>query len=257
MYRVNLWNRSDNLLRNNIYLIVAFGSIISLIGTMFGASLGIIVKKPSNRLLGAIIGFAGGLMLSIVVFDLIPEAIDNWSFTGTLFFCILGILAISMLDRIINNTSSSFAKNKHMKVAFMAAIGLMLHNLPEGVIMGVGFLAGQSLGFKMSLIIAIHDIPEGIAVSAPLMASKVRVRKILLYAFLTAFPTAIGTMIGAYLGSISDNILGACLALASGIMMYVVCGEMFPESSKLWDGITSTAGILTGIFLGLIMTKML
>lgn len=240
-----------------MYLIVALGSVVSLIGTMLGASLGIIVKKPSNRLLGAIMGFAGGLMLSIVVFDLIPEAMSNWSFVGTLLFCILGILAISMIDRVINLGNGNYVQNKHVKVAFMAAIGLMLHNLPEGVIMGIGFLAGQSLGFKMSLIIAIHDIPEGIAVSAPLMASNVRVRKILLFAFLTAFPTAIGTWIGAYLGSISQNVLGACLAFASGIMMYVVCGEMFPESSKLWDGITSTIGILTGILLGLIMTKVL
>jgi ZIP family zinc transporter len=109
----------------------------------------------------------------------------------------------------------------------------------------------------MSLIIAIHDVPEGIAVSAPLMASNVKVSKILLYAFLTAFPTAVGSWIGAYIGSISQNILGACLAFASGIMMYVVCGEMFPESSKLWDGVTSSIGVVTGIMLGLIMVKVI
>lgn len=245
------------MLRNNIFVIVLLGSIVSLIGTMLGASLGIIVKKPSKKLLGTIIGFAGGLMLSIVVFDLIPEAMNNWSFFGTLLFCFLGIFTILLIDTKINKSSTSFEHNKHLKVAFMAALGLMLHNLPEGVIMGCGFLAGQSLGIKMSLIIAIHDIPEGIAVSAPLMASNIRVGKILFYAFLTAFPTAIGTWIGACVGSISENILGACLAFASGIMMYVVCGEMIPESSKLWDGITSTMGILTGIMVGLIMTKML
>lgn len=240
---------------SNILLIVLLGSVVSLIGTMIGASLGIIVKKPSNRFLGAIIGFAGGLMLSIVVFDLIPEAMTNWSFIGTLGFSLLGIITIIIIDTKINIGENNFGSNKHLKVAFMAALGLMLHNLPEGIIMGCGFLAGQSLGFKMSLIIAIHDIPEGIAVSAPLMASNVRVSKILLYAFLTAFPTAIGSWIGAYVGGISENVLGACLAFASGIMMYVVCGEMFPESSKLWDGLTSSIGILAGIMLGLIMTK--
>lgn len=243
--------------KTNIILIVLLGSMVSLIGTMIGASLGVIIKKPSNRLLGAIIGFAGGLMLSIVVFDLIPEAMANWSFIGTLLFCLLGIITIIIIDTKININNSSFGYNKHIKVAFMAALGLMLHNLPEGVIMGCGFLAGESLGLKMSLIIAIHDIPEGIAVSAPLMASNVKISKILLYAFLTAFPTAVGTLIGAYVGSISQNVLGACLAFASGIMMYVVCGEMFPESNKLWDGITSSVGILTGIILGLIMTKVL
>ncbi|MCM8709734.1 ZIP family metal transporter [Clostridium sp. SYSU_GA19001] len=226
-------------------------------GTMIGASLGVVIKKPSDRLLGAIIGFAGGLMLSIVVFDLIPSAMENWNFIGTLLFCLIGIITIIIIDTKINISHSSFSENKHIKVAFMAALGLMLHNLPEGVIMGCGFLAGESLGLKMSLIIAIHDIPEGIAVSAPLMVSNVKISKILLYAFLTAFPTAVGTWIGAYIGSISQNVLGACLAFASGIMMYVVCGEMLPESNKLWDGITSSIGILTGIMLGLIMTKVL
>jgi ZIP family zinc transporter len=238
-------------------MIVLLGSTVSLIGTMVGASLGIIVKKPSNRFLGAIIGFAGGLMLSIVVFDLIPEAMNNWSFIGTLIFCLLGIITVVVIDTKVSIGDSSFGNNKHIKVAFMAALGLMLHNLPEGIIMGCGFVAGQSLGLKMSLIIAIHDIPEGIAVSAPLMASNVKVSKILLYAFLTAFPTAIGSWVGAYVGSISQNILGACLAFASGIMMYVVCGEMFPESSKLWDGITSSLGIVAGIMLGLIMIKVI
>jgi ZIP family zinc transporter len=238
-------------------VIVILGSNVSLIGTMIGASLGIIVKKPSKKFLGAIIGFAGGLMLSIVVFDLIPEAMNNWSFIGTLIFCILGIVTIVIIDTKIDLGGGNFKDNNHLKVAFMAALGLMLHNLPEGVIMGCGFLAGQSLGLKMSLIIAIHDIPEGIAVSAPLMASNVKVSKIMLYAFLTAFPTAVGTWIGAYVGSISPNVLGACLAFASGIMMYVVCGEMLPESSKLWDGISSSLGILAGLILGLIMVTIL
>jgi zinc transporter, ZIP family len=247
----------DIVNKANMLMIVLLGSTVSLIGTMIGASLGIIVKKPSNKFLGATIGFAGGLMLSIVVFDLIPEAMTNWSFIGTLIFCLLGILTIVLIDTKLNLSNTSFGKNKHLKVAFMAALGLMLHNLPEGVIMGCGFVAGQSLGLKMSLIIAIHDIPEGIAVSAPLMASNVKVSKILLYAFLTAFPTAVGSWIGAYVGSVSPNILGACLAFASGIMMYVVCGEMFPESSKLWDGVTSSIGVVSGIMLGLIMVKII
>lgn len=233
--------------------IVVIGSVVSLIGTMVGASLGVMVKKPSNRLLGGIIGFAGGLMLSVVVFDLIPEAIVKWNFLATLSFCIIGIIVIAVIDNKINLDNV----NKHMKVAFMAALGLMIHNFPEGIIMGCGFAAGGTLGIKMALIIAIHDIPEGIAVSAPLMASKVKVGKILFYAFITAFPTAIGTWVGAYIANISVNVLGACLSFASGIMLYVVCGEMIPESSKLWDGVTSTIGTLSGIILGLIMVKIL
>lgn len=234
-------------------LIVLIGSVVSLIGTMTGALLGVIVKRPSNKLLGGIIGFAGGLMLAVVVFDLIPEALTKWNFVGTLVFCILGIIIIAIIDNKININSM----DKHAKVAFMAALGLMIHNFPEGIIMGCGFAAGGTLGIKMSIIIAIHDIPEGIAVSAPLIASRVRISKILFYTFITAFPTAIGTWIGAYIANISVNVLGACLSFASGIMLYVVCGEMIPESSKLWDGVTSTIGVLSGIMMGLFMVRML
>lgn len=237
----------------NMIIIVVIGSIVSLIGTMIGASLGVIVKNPSKRLLGGIIGFAGGLMLSVVVFDLIPEAITKWNFIGTILLCIIGIVIIAIMDNKINLGY----ENKHVKVAFMAALGLMIHNFPEGIIMGCGFAAGGTLGIKMALIIAIHDIPEGIAVSAPLMASKVKISKILFYAFITAFPTAIGTWIGAYIANISVNVLGACLSFASGIMLYVVCGEMIPESSKLWEGITSTIGVLSGVIMGLVMVKIL
>lgn len=233
--------------------IVLIGSVVSLIGTMTGALLGVIVKRPSNKLLGGIIGFAGGLMLAVVVFDLIPESLTKWDFMGTLIFCILGIIIIAIVDNKVNINSM----DKHMKVAFMAALGLMIHNFPEGIIMGCGFAAGGTLGIKMSIIIAIHDIPEGIAVAAPLIASRVKIPQILFYAFITAFPTAIGTCVGAYIANISVNVLGACLSFASGIMLYVVCGEMIPESSKLWDGVTSTIGVLSGIMIGLFMVRML
>lgn len=235
--------------------IIFFGTFISLIGTMVGASIGLIVKKPSERLLAMTIGFAGGLMLSVVVFELFPEAENKLDFVSALIYCCIGILVIALIDAF-SDLNKMFS-NTHMKVAFMAALGLMIHNLPEGVIMGCGFVAGESLGFKMSFIIAIHDIPEGIAVSAPLMATNVKAGKILLYAFFTALPTAIGTWIGAYLGSISPKLLGASLAFASGIMIYVVIGEMIPESTKLWSGITRTIGTILGILVGLILTRVL
>jgi len=75
--------------------------------------------------------------------------------------------------------------------------------------------------------------------------------------FLTALPTAIGAWIGIYVGSISTNILGNALAFASGVMLYVIYGEMIPESKRLWPGTTSTLGMLLGIITGLIMTNVI
>lgn len=240
---------------NQLIIIILLGSIVSLIGTMIGASLGVIVKNPSNKLLGGLIGFSSGLMLAVVVFQLIPDSVKNWSFKGTLLFSIIGMAIIFLVDNFL--TMKNIKVNRHVKVALMTALGLMLHNFPEGIIMGCGFLAGEGLGIKMAIIISIHDIPEGIAVSAPLMVSKIKISRILFYAFLTALPTAFGVFAGAIFGSISTNFLGAFLSLASGIMLYVVCGEMIKESNRLYDGVTTTVGILGGIILGFIITNVL
>ena len=242
-------------MENRIVLIVMFSGVIALIGTMMGAFLGVTMRKPSKRVLGNIIGFASGLMLSIVVFELIPEATSKTGFFRTLLFLVLGIIIVVIIDTISNFSSN--INFKYTKVAFMVAMGIMIHNFPEGLIMGFGFVNGESLGLKMSVIIAIHDVPEGLAVAAPLMLSGIKNTKILFYAFLTALPTAIGAWIGIYVGSISTNILGNALAFASGVMLYVIYGEMIPESKRLWPGTTSTLGMLLGIITGLIMTNVI
>jgi len=242
-------------LQNSIFIIIIFSGVMALIGTMIGAFLGVIINKPSKRFLGYILGFASGLMLSIVVFELIPDAIEKMGIFGTLLFLILGIIIVVIVDKMSNLSSN--LNSQYAKVAFMVAVGMMIHNFPEGLIMGFGFVNGDSLGLKMSLIIAIHDIPEGIAVAAPMMLSRIRGRKILFYAFLTSLPTVIGAWLGIYIGSISLEILGGALAFASGVMLYVVYGEMIPQSRKLWPGTTSTLGILLGMIVGLFMTNVI
>lgn len=239
----------------NIFVIITFVSLVSLTGTMIGASLGVFVKNPGKRFLGFLMGFAGGIMLAVVTFDLLPEAVKVGNLFSTFLFCLIGILFMLLLDRV--SKLLSITKNPHLKVAFMAAIALMIHNFPEGLIMGCGFLTGGSLGIKMCFVIAIHDIPEGMAVAAPLMASKVEIKKILLFTFFTAFPTAIGAFSGAYIGRLSNSVLAFCLSLASGIMLYVVFAEMLPESTKIYQGIYSTLGALSGVLLGLMITGLL
>jgi ZIP family zinc transporter len=242
-------------LKNSIVLIIIFSGVMALIGTMLGALLGVVINRPSKKFLGNILGFASGLMLSIVVFELIPEATEKTGIFGTVLFLILGIIIVVIIDKMSNLSNN--VNSQYAKVAFMVAIGLMIHNFPEGLIMGFGFINGDSLGLKMSIIIAIHDVPEGLAVAAPLMLSGIKSGKILFYAFLTALPTAIGAWIGIYIGSISIEILGGALAFASGVMLYVVYGEMIPQSRKLWSGTTSTLGILFGMIVGLLMINVI
>lgn len=132
----------------------------------------------------------------------------------------------------------------------------MMHNFPEGIIMGFGFVKGSNLGIKTGILISIHDIPEGIAMAAPLIASGKKPFKVLWYSFLVAFPTVIGAWIGILINSISIAFLGYSIAFASGIMIYVAFGQMLPESNELYSSNTSSAWVILGIMLGFVMINL-
>jgi ZIP family zinc transporter len=241
-------------LSGNLVLFL-FLSVVSLLGTLVGSALGLLIKKPSKRLLGSMIGFAAGLMFSVVVFDLIPECLNKWSFKNTFITMIMGIIIIYIVDNFLHE--KKICSNKHLQVAMLTAAGLMMHNLPEGIIMGCSFVVGGSLGIKMCILIAIHDVPEGLAVTAPMLASNIDPLKIFLYTALTALPTAFGAAIGLFIGNISENVLGTSLGLASGIMLYVVCFSMIPEAIDISNSKWSRTGILLGILMGLVMCSVL
>lgn len=235
----------------NLFWIVILSSLISLIGTMSGATIGTFVKNPSKKFISCIMSFAGGLMLSVVVFDLMPEALNYSGFYYSLIFYLIGMGIIYFIEKATRN------KDMYSKMAFVTALGLMIHNLPEGVIMGCSILASKNLGIKMSIIIALHDVPEGLAVTVPLIADNKGLGKIFAYVFITALPTALGAIIGVLIGNVSELFLGMCLSIASGVMLYVVFGELLPKSNDLHSGIENTIGVLLGVTIGLILVNLM
>lgn len=237
-------------------IVTLFLCVVSLLGTLLGSAVGLLFKKPTKRLMSIMIGLSGGLMLSIVVFDLLPEALLKTSFINVLGSAILGIIIIFFGDNILKGNNSNI-KDASRQMALLTAIGLMIHNFPEGIIMGCSFAAGKSLGLKMCILISVHDIPEGLAVTAPMVVSGMDELKTFLYTAVTALPTALGVMIGIFVGNISQRILGLSLGLASGIMIYVVFFSMIPEAIKLKDGLESRFGILSGVIIGFIMCTVL
>ncbi|MFA9397705.1 MAG: ZIP family metal transporter [Clostridiaceae bacterium] len=232
-----------------IYIIkIIVGSSISILGTMIGAAIGVI-KENSKKSLVFLISLAAGIMFSIVVFELIPEGIKKIGRYKFILLMIMSALVMCFIDNI-----SFKKKNKQEKKAFITSIALMLHNFPEGIIMGASFITGNSLGMKMCITIAIHDIPEGIAVAAPLCSSNYGKIKSVFYTFITAVPTIFGALVGALIGSVSEIFLGISLALASGIMLYVVLFEMLLEAYNNAKSFNFLFGNLIGILLGIVLS---
>ncbi|MEG2016842.1 MAG: ZIP family metal transporter [Clostridium sp.] len=247
-------------MNNTIFIIGIFSAVVSLIGTMVGAFIGVSIKNPTEKLLGALLSIATGIIISIIFLELIPDSIEHIGFFKTLIVIVIGIAIIYLVDRMIkvasDNNQISVARINHTKVAILMALGLMMHNFPEGIIMGFGFVKGSGLGIKMSILISIHDIPEGIAIAAPLIAAGKKPFKILWYSFLVAFPTVIGAWLGIIMNNISTAFLGYSIAFASGIMIYVAFGQMLPESNELNKSYSNAIWTIIGIIFGFVMINL-
>ena len=105
----------------------------------------------------------------------------------------------------------------------------------------------------MAIMIGLHNIPEGMAVSVPLVAGGMHKAKAVVITALSGAPTVIGAVIGYYTGSIGDTALALSLSFASGAMLYVVFGELLPESILMWRSKLPAFAVMTGLLVGLLI----
>lgn len=241
---------------NSLITITIIGTMVGIIGTGTGAILVLIYKNPGYKFMSLVLGASGGLMLSVVAFDLLPEAFELGGVPLSIIGILIGILVTTLVDEYLPDFEEGFTGGgEYFKMGLLLAIGLAIHNFPEGLAIGSGFTAGQKLGFGISLVIGAHDIPEGMAVAAPMSISGVNRFKIFLYTVATAVPTGVGAFIGAVLGGISPVFVTLCLGFAGGTMLYIVCGQLIPKSRSLFENVLSTFGILAGIIAGIIIVS--
>lgn len=241
----------------NVLTITIIGTIVGTIGTGIGGLVTFLLKNPGNKLMSIILGLSGGLMLAVVTFDLLPEAFELSGIFVSLVGIIIGVLVTVLMDEYLPDFGNmSKGKGKYYRMGLMLGLGLALHNFPEGLAIGSGFAAGNRLGFGLALVIGMHDIPEGMAVAAPMSISGAGRMKVFLYTVATAIPTGLGALAGALLGRISGDFVALCLGFAGGTMLYIVCGELIPESKNLLENFISTLSIVAGIILGIIIVSM-
>ena len=227
------------------------GLFFGTIGTTIGGIIGIVSKKNSNRFLSFILSCASGLMLAVICFDLIPSSIYI-----TILGIILGIIIMMMCDNLVQKKfNSKVVENDRnaglLKTGIIVSIGLALHNIPEGLAIGSGFDASLALGYSLAIAICLHDIPEGISMAIPMKNGGMKPWKVMMYVILSGIATGLGALIGAFIGNISEQVIAVCLAFAAGAMLYIVSGELIPESNKLYQGRISAIGNMLGFIVGL------
>lgn len=232
------------------------GLFFGTFGTTLGGIIGIKFKNPSKKFLSFILSFASGLMTAILSFDLIPEALKISSIPNAVIGILLGIICMIACNVIVDKkfkipTTTDTQKNL-LRTGIITSIGLALHNFPEGLAIGSGFGASITLGYSLAVAICIHDIPEGISMAVPMKNGGMNPSKVLFYVILSGITTGVGAFVGKIIGGISDNVISICLTFAAGAMLYIVSGELIPESNSLYKGKFPTLGNIIGFILGLI-----
>ena len=241
----------------NILKTTLIGLFFGTFGTTIGGIIGVSLKRNSNKFLSFILSFASGLMLAIVCFDLIPEAIEISSILYVLIGIVFGIIIMVWCDILVQKKLNTNIVNKKSEkglliTGIIVSIGLALHNFPEGLAIGSGFEASLTLGYSLAIAICLHDIPEGISMAIPMKNGGLSAVKVIFYVVLSGITTGIGAFFGALVGGIAQGIIAMCLSFAAGAMLYIVSGELVPESNKLYNGRMSAIGNIAGFLIGMI-----
>ena len=262
--------------------------LAGVVGTGLGGLVGAVLQKDSNRTVSLLLSFAGGVMLSVVCFDLVVEAVETNVGALTVIGAVaLGVTVIFLLNHWIDKKTNpevphidethpktaddldelihsdhlqQHYANKDSKLSlFVAGIvmasAIALHNVPEGMTIGASYATGDGVMGGAALILAIliglHNIPEGMAVSVPLISGGMKKGKAVLITALSGIPTMIGAVLGYLLGEIGALGLALSLGFASGAMLYVVFGEILPQAILMYHSKLPAFAAIIGMLVGL------
>ena len=225
--------------------------MIPFLGTALGSACVLFMRKNLGAMVQrALTGFAAGVMVAAGIWSLIIPAIDQsqalgpWAFVPAAAGFWIGVLFLLLLDRIIPHlhmmSDEAEGPRTSLRRTTMLVLAVVLHNLPEGMAVGVvyaGYLAGRggitlAGATALAVGIAIQNFPEGAIISLPLHAEGVSKTKSFVYGVLSGAVEPVGAVLTILASAFIIGALPYLLSFAAGAMMYVVVEELIPEMSQ-------------------------
>jgi ZIP family zinc transporter len=247
---------------------VGFALLITTLAglsTGIGSAIAYFIRKPKYSHLAVMMGFSAGVMVYISFAELLKTAIDEVGFAMANVGFFTGIVLIAVVDLLVpheyeeervENThpsiigrdkstqrngvgllSSSYGSQSSvlMRAGLFTALGIAIHNFPEGLVTFTSVATGDvALGLAVAIAIAIHNIPEGIAVSVPIFYATGNRRRAFLISFSSGLAEPVGALIGyaILLPFLTPNLLSSMLAFVAGIMVYISLDELLPMAHR-------------------------
>ncbi len=246
-------------------------SLATLAGlsTTIGA-LGIFFIKQDSKFISMSLGFSAGVMIGVSMLELLPSALLEIGLLKAGFAFILGLITVSFLDIFVphdymhehscadDDKISNGTKVRLGRTGRLVAIGIAIHNLPEGFITLSGAFHSTELGILLAIAITMHNIPEGLSVAVPIYVSTNDKRKAFKTSFLSGLAEPLGAIIAAIVllsfGFTTDEFIQMALAFVSGIMLFISFDELLPSAHETCKENGSDSHVVTfGIILGVIL----
>ena len=251
---------------------VLIGLLIPFLGTTLGSGMVFLMKDKINpKVQKLLLGFASGVMIAASIWSLITPSIEMAEEQGKVSWIpasigfLLGVVFLLILDSLIPHLHLDSKKPEGIKAKLknttMMILAVTLHNIPEGMAVGVvfaGILAQNTTmtlagAFSLSIGIAIQNFPEGAIISMPLKNEGISKSKAFLYGTLSGIVEPIGAVITILLTSIVTPVLPYLLSFAAGAMIYVVVEELIPESQAGEHSNIGTIGVAIGFVIMMIL----
>jgi ZIP family zinc transporter len=237
------------------FLLTTFAGISTGLGSLIAFS----VPNLKFTWLSTLLGFAAGAMIYISFLELLAESIGAVGFFQANAAFFLGMFGMGLLDRVVEHihmdtfpdkNALSIGENRSLqKAGLLTAVGIAMHNFPEGMAVLAASLSSPYLGFSVAVAIAIHNIPEGIAVSVPIYYASGDRKKAFAYSFFAGLTEPLGAGIGYFLffRFLTPEILFLTLAAVGGVMVFICFDELLPISIKYGNEHLTFLGAFSGM----------
>lgn len=233
-------------------------STISAMATGLGALPVLFFQNATHKWRDILLAFTAGVMVAASTFELIPEALELSNFFVISIGVLIGVGVLTLLERNIPHIDLDHSERKipFDRKATLIIAAIMLHNLPEGLSVGVSYGSEiEGLGPLIAFAIGLQNVPEGFLVALFLVQQQVNKFKAFLIATLTGAVEIVTAIIGYTMTAYVDHLVPIGLAFAAGAMLYIVYKEIIPESHGDGHAVGATYSFVIGLLVMLFLTS--
>jgi len=233
-------------------------STLAGLSTVIGSLIGVFVARPGPRFMSFMLGFSGGVMILVSFVELLAHGIESIGFMPAHLAFFGGMFLMFLIDVNIPHdyleehysAKSGRENGKLLKAGFLVALGVTIHNFPEGIASLAGTLQDAHLGIAVAVAIAIHNIPEGMAISAPVSLATGSRKTALWWSMLSGLAEPVGAGVAALvlIPFLSSALLGYVLAGVAGVMIFISLDELVPVACSFGEEHTPIVGSAVGMF---------